>query len=334
MMAELRFISDAEAKDLLAGKGSWRQYPAYAAQAARRIGARSRYALIKQDGTAVALANLRTKQVAAGVLSSTLISHGPVFLGEPTQAALDTVVRTLRQRISGEEKGELVIDPDPFLAELDLRIANDTGKTTVSDGYRTIVLDISRDEELIQAGFHGKWRTDWRRAGKEGLELRSSGDPDEIERMEPLLDELARTKGFAVPQDAAFFAEAARQAGEGERFIIQQIWKDGELLSGHIGAYSGDTAVYLLGATSERGRPLRAAYLAQWGAILTAKSLGITRYDLGGIDPEENPAVYRFKNRMGGTEIVSPAPVTYKAGGWRGPLLGLAKAVYAKGKRI
>ncbi|MFV0643344.1 MAG: hypothetical protein ACK5NN_02400, partial [Sphingomonadaceae bacterium] len=61
------------------GGGSWRQYPAYADCAARRIQARSHYLLVSDQGRPLALANVRVKCLAplGGIA---LISHGPVLL--------------------------------------------------------------------------------------------------------------------------------------------------------------------------------------------------------------------------------------------------------------
>jgi lipid II:glycine glycyltransferase (peptidoglycan interpeptide bridge formation enzyme) len=64
----------------------------------------------------------------------------------------------------------------------------------------------------------------------------------------------------------------------------------------------GDTAIYLLGATSAAGLNLKGAYLLQWSAISWLKSRGFHFYDLGGINPQRNPGVYHFKSGLGAEE--------------------------------
>ena len=49
----------------------------------------------------------------------------------------------------------------------------------------------------------------------------------------------------------------------------------------------GDTAVYLVGASTSKGRDLRASYLLLWETIEYAKSKGNFFYDLGGINERE-----------------------------------------------
>ena len=319
----LEWIDEVRAAQMLAGRGSWRQYPGYSREAARRVGAISRYALVSDAEGPLALANCRTRRAAGGLLSAILVSHGPALLRPVSQAQLDQVTEALRKTIVDEERGELIIDPDPAFAEHSLEIP---GGTTSADGYRTILLDISGSEEDIRAAFNGKWRTDLRRSEKEGLELREVTDPDKFGAMTDMLAQLADSKGFSVPQNPGFFAACARHRAAGEHFVMQEVLKDGEVLSRHLGAYGGDRAVYLLGATNEKGRALRAAYLAQWGAILTARRYGLKLYDTGGIDPESNPHVHRFKKRMGGQDVTTPGPTTFAAPGWRGMAIGLAKA--------
>lgn len=328
---KVRWIEDSEASPLLGETASWRQFPGYAHVAARNVGAVSRYALVERsDGKPVILANCRTRRAAGGLLSSTLVSHGPVLLTELRQAELDKAIHALQAEICDRERGELVIDPFPILQENDLRIC---GGKNDGDAYRTILLDISGGEDDVRARFAGKWRTDLRRAEKEGLTVERVDDPDRFSEMAPLLKRLSAAKGFSIPQDVDFFARCAREAKGEERFSMIRIERDGELLSAHLGAYSGYCATYLLGATSEAGKPLRGAYLAQWAAIQAARSFGIERYDTGGIDPDANPAVHRFKKRMGGDDITCQPPVAFAAPGLRAPAMRLAKTVYGWIKR-
>ena len=119
-----------------------------------------------------------------------------------------------------------------------------------------------------------------------------------------------------------------RRAAGKERMVIHLVSRGDELLSGHIGSYSGNMAIYLLGATSAKGRDLRASYVAQWAVIDYARELGLGHYDLGGVDRQENPSVYRFKERMGGVLYDGPAPVQCYPGALGGLMLRGAEAAY------
>ena len=135
-------------------------------------------------------------------------------------------------------------------------------------------------------------------------------------------------KALRFPQGPDFFASVAERAAGGERMVIHLVSQGDELLSGHIGSYSGNMATYLLGATSAKGRDLRASYVAQWAVIEYARELGLGHYDLGGVDKYENPSVYRFKERMGGVLYDGPAPVQCYPGALPGLMLRGAEAAY------
>jgi hypothetical protein len=65
----------------------------------------------------------------------------------------------------------------------------------------------------------------------------------------------------------------------------------------------GDAGLYLLGATNEKARDLKASYFLQWRVMMWLKERGASAYDLGGIDPETNPGGYHFKSGFGGSDV-------------------------------
>src|SRR6185295_651974 len=110
-------------------------------------------------------------------------------------------------------------------------------------------------------------------------------------------------KHFRAALDPVLLADVNEQvSGDQERFEVGLATVAGEPVAGIIISFVGDTAVYLLGASSQAGREQKAAYLLQWQAIQRARAAGARFYDLGGIDPAENPGVHQFKSRMGGVE--------------------------------
>jgi hypothetical protein len=71
----------------------------------------------------------------------------------------------------------------------------------------------------------------------------------------------------------------------------------------------GDSAIYLLGATSDNGLDAKGSYLLQWTLIQWLKESGVRGYDLGGIDPQQNPGVYHFKRGLSGTDVCHMNPL-------------------------
>lgn len=327
-------MAPAEAAIILGGRGSWRQYPAYAGQAAARVRGDSRYVLVSQNKTPIAAANLRIRRLPLIPMASALISHGPVLVRSPDQWESDLrfTLAALASELSARERMEIRIDPDPLwnIAGLDFeRFALELGLSRSGDQYQTFLLDLHHSPDKLKKAMDPKWRSDLKKGMLQGLTITRSTESEDFARFQTLFDDLSTTKGFEVTQGPSFFASVANQAVDGERIVLHSISRDGELLSGHIGAFSGSTATYLLGATSARGRDLRASYVAQWAVIEFARSLGMRWYDLGGADEAANPEVFRFKKRMGGAFVKSAPAFMIRPSGVSGALLALARKAYS-----
>lgn len=335
VMTRVTWIPPEAALEAINGRGNWRQFPAYAQNAAERVGSISRYCLI-DNGTPIAVANIRTKAFF-GLGCIHLLSHGPVIIGLENHAALtfEMALRALWNKLASEGPCELRIDP-ALSRPADLCVdwfENAEVVQTHDDAFRTIRLDLSAGAESVRMGFEPKWRRELARAEREGLQVQRSHRGADMLLMAPLLNDLAQQKGFTVPQDSRFFAKTAERCIEPERYFIHLIRREGRLVSAHIGAYSGDTAMYLLGATNEEGRASRAAYLAQWAAIETALATGCRYYDLGGVDPIGNPDVYRFKRRMGGEDLSNGGAWSVRRSDWRSHALSSMFKAYQRLKR-
>jgi hypothetical protein len=80
-------------------------------------------------------------------------------------------------------------------------------------------------------------------------------------------------------------------------------------VAGLVVSAMGDSAIYLLGATSDSGLHTKGAYLLQWTMIRWLNENGIRWYDLGGIDPDGNPGVYSFKKGLSGLDVCQTNPL-------------------------
>ena len=293
---------------------NWRQMPAYSEQAAQQIGATSEYLGVWDQDTLIGLANVRSKSLPVIPGGIALISHGPMVTPVGQTFEIDhyrKVIGALCHFVTRQRKFGLRIESALASTAMAGQLSGVLAECGFSNQggrqYQTFVLDLCKGEEQVRAGLNGKWRTDLRRGEKQGLDIVRTSNPDEFDEFAPLLDGLAMSKGFTAPQDTQFFKNVAENASGSERIILHKAYAGDELVAGHIGAFSGDTAVYLLGATNPTGRDLRASYVLQWEVIRHALELGMARYDLGGADEDENPSVFRFKKRMGG-ELMTNLP--------------------------
>ena len=87
---------------------------------------------------------------------------------------------------------------------------------------------------------------------------------------------------------------------------------EGKILAAAIVIFSGDTATYLHGASSNEMRNVMAPYALHWEIIKKAKGQGCSQYDLWGIsdDPKSGWAgITRFKRGWGGTDLCAPGTI-------------------------
>jgi hypothetical protein len=319
---------------------NYRQIWEYGIALAARRGAACEHVAIRQADDLIALADVRIKRmplvgggiayISGGPLTRKDDQHDPERLG----AVLDALVgHYCRDRgfilrilaplgpLAWNEKAEQVFAGLGFVP------------TTRSARYQTMVIDISPPPADVRKKLEQKWRNCLNASERKGLTLRHGTDDTLFAEFCRLFSAFHDRKGFAVDLDANFYRELQRSLSEPDRLLVALADLEGKIAGGHVMSILGDTAVYLLGATSAEGLNNKAAYLLQWHAIARARERGAKFYDLGGIDPAGNPGVYHFKAGMGGQTLASPGPYEYRAASWRTRIAVGAESVYQRVKR-
>lgn len=316
---------------------NYRQLAGYSAAAARRIKGNSENVAIHLNGSLVGLCNVRIRTLPFFSFGIAYVNGGPLILKD---AAIDvaSVMRHCLTALVNEystKRGHVLrivgvarADCDPV--EVDTCFRECSFRPSSAKGhYRTMLLDIGRDLAEIRKGFDQKWRNVLNKAERQELEIIRGTGNELFAEFDCLFRGLVERKQFSVDMGPEFFAGLQGGLDETNRFVVHLARQGGRAIAGHIGAYHGDTAVYLLGAANEDGLKANASYLLQWRVIEYAKQRGCCWYDLGGIDPATNPDVYRFKMRMGGRDISAPGP--YESGSpARSSLIGHIETIYRR----
>ncbi|MFC1761591.1 lipid II:glycine glycyltransferase FemX [Planctomycetota bacterium] len=168
--------------------------------------------------------------------------------------------------------------------------------------YHTILFPLDITEEEMRKRLHTKWRATLRRAERKRMETDESENVQQLFELEKMYLKSQTKKGFKG-LDIGQFVQIQEKLLETQKLNMVLIKKRQEILSIDVNSYLGDTALGLFQATSEEGFSLGASYQAWWQTFVAARNAGMKRYDMGGIDPEKNPNVYKFKARMGGDEV-------------------------------
>jgi Acetyltransferase (GNAT) domain len=295
---------------------NFRQCWDYAAKMAARSSAGVENVVVRRGDEPLGLASVRVKRLPGLRTGIAYVSGGPLVRhaeGETPGARLALVLSALRQEYV--ERRRLVLRVAPTIGDADWNAAQAAAfeaagfaRADDPEPYRTVLVDIGRPLADIRAGFAQKWRNCLNKSERQDLRVTEGRDPQLFADFMPLFDELVARKAFDVDLGADFYAELQAELPESERLYVAIAWVDDEPAAGIVASTHGDTPVYLLGASNDAGRKRNAAYLLQWKVIEEAARAGCRWYDLGGVDAEANPGVYKFKLGMGGTELCAAGP--------------------------
>jgi peptidoglycan pentaglycine glycine transferase (the first glycine) len=172
---------------------------------------------------------------------------------------------------------------------------------------RTILLDLTADEETLLARMKEKWRYNLRLAERKGVKVRAAQSVEDIQAWYNLMQITSERDQFGI-HTLDYYLQAwhifmPRQ--QGRLFLAEY---EGQLLAGIFVSLYAKQGIYLYGASSDEQRNLMPNYLLQWEAIRWAKAQGAKQYDFWGIpatdaEAEAMAGVYRFKSGWGG-EVV------------------------------
>ncbi|NOC94223.1 GNAT family N-acetyltransferase [Ruegeria sp. HKCCD6228] len=312
----------------------------YARAAARRIGADVQFLMLTTpDGQPVAAACLRIKHVPglrrgiAWLAAGPLVQH--VDRPDPDAATLRAVLAALRTY--AQESGHILRLRFPATPWHDVALLDQLARseaflpTDRSPTYRTVVVDCTQDEDTLMRALHGKWRNPLRNALKAGLDLDIVPIAQAADRFHPMYTEVQAAKGFRPDIPPEFY-----YALEGADFAHEVLFarKDGTDIAAMTLGRAGSNAVYLFGATLDTGRRLNAGHYLMWHSMLRCRDLGLKYFDLGGIDPEANPSVTRYKLRTGGTELRAAGPYEFRPAGASSTLISIAETIHARLKKL
>ncbi len=312
----------------------------YAQAAARRIEAEPQFVQLEtSSGDPIAAACLRIKRLPGLGRGIAWIASGPLVQHrdhpDPSPGTLQAVFAALREHATAT--GHILRLRFPVIAQHDVssldELAASQGFTTTerAPSYRTVVMDCDQDEDTLMRALHGKWRNPLRNALKAGIELDIAPIAKAHSRFHTLYQDVQTVKGFRPDIPPEFYYDLA-----GPDFCHEVLFarKDGADIAGMTIGRVGLNAVYLFGATAEAGRRLNAGHYLMWHSILRCKELGMKWYDLGGIDPETNPTVTRFKHRTGGTDLCAAGPYEFQPKGIISPVIRTAETLHSRLKGL
>ena len=266
------------------------------------------HVVLKKDGEIIAVAQARIIKIPILGAGIAYVSFGPLWRPRGRQKDLGNfqqLVRALYNEYVLKQGLLLRILPNKIDDE-DVDIIHSVLKEEgllwqqSIPSYRTFLIDLSFPLEQLRKSLDQKWRNCLNRAEKNKLAIIEGTDDNLYERFSNIYKEMHDRKKFSEFVDINKMRAVQKDLRDHLKMAIMLCESETEPVSAVVCTAIGDTGIYLLGATNDKGRTLQASYLVQWRVIEWLKTKGFRSYDLGGIDPQKNPGTYHFKAGLSG----------------------------------
>lgn len=240
-----------------------------------------------------------------------LCPHGPIFSKEISSAAISDIFSAIKGELVMIGKTEncdfiricpiLLDTPDHgrIFSELGLREAPIHVYTELS-----WILDITPSSEQLLSQMKKNTRYGIRKAERDGIVVRSSADPADIEVFWKVYSLTAERQKF-VPYSKKYIASEFARFAEDDRARWFFAKYNDEIVSTALVIFGKNSAFYHHGASLHAHSAITPSEFLQWNIIQEAKARGCTRYNFWGVVPDEKmnhpwAGLSNFKKGFGG----------------------------------
>jgi len=155
--------------------------------------------------------------------------------------------------------------------------------------------------EEIHSSFGKKWRKSLRKSNDLSFRIQEIRSVTEISK---LYEELKGLKSLKKQQVYGLQKISSLVRCFGINIItLGAVDHDGNLLAIRGSIIRDKDAIDIFAATGKLGRKMNVSHALFFDLVKHCKKLGCNTYDLGGIDPLNNPGVYNFKKGTGANKI-------------------------------
>jgi hypothetical protein len=305
-------VDEADWERLLPQFADANLYQTWAYGAVRWGPSKLSHLLLYQGDQVVAMAQLRIARLPLLPAGIAYLRWGPLWQRRdttPDPRIAQTIVAALKREYVQRRGLTLQIIANAFegTAAGDTLSAAMSGAglrpDTTRTPYRTFLVDLRPPIDAIRKALNQKWRNQLNGSERNGLQLEISDGPDAYRTFLSLYGDMWARKQFDTTVDVQEFGRIQDALSPTSKMSILTASASGSPVGSVICSSIGETALYVLGATNEQARDLKASYFVHWQTIQLIKSRGAKFYDLGGANPDTNPGGYHFKGGFGGTEI-------------------------------
>jgi len=263
--------------------------------------------LVKRGQKIIACSQIRISKVPGFKIGIAYILWGPMWRINSEKRNIDNFRSAidLMKKEYAFKKG-LVVRVYPFAYKFEdnslCRVLIEEGFSPYEDNrnYRTLIIDLNPPLENIRMLLKQKWRNCLNRSQRNHLSIFEGTHVTLFDELENIYREMVVRKGIKYSNDFKYLKRVQNSLPPHKKLRVLLCKRENQICAGAIFAALGDTAIYLVGATSNEGMKYKGSYLVQWCFIKWLKKHGFKYYDLNGINPDGNPGTYHFKNGLAG----------------------------------
>lgn len=237
---------------------------------------------VRRNDEIIGAAQLLVRTLPAPFKALSYIPRGPVALPQDREAVLEELAGYAKQRFGGVA---LSIEPD--WEEMPAVTGWQRSQNTINIPS-TLILDLAKSEDDLQADMSKKTRQYIRKSAKE-VTIRQAKSSEEIAACLAMYKQTAARAGFGIHDDQ-YYQDIFEKLGDHSPVFMAYAGE--EPVAFLWLAISRETAFELYGGMNDKGQELRANYALKWYTIQTMKKWGIARYDFNGL---LNDGVSTFK---------------------------------------
>lgn len=168
---------------------------------------------------------------------------------------------------------------------------------------QTLIIDVTKSVEQLQADMHPKTRYNIGLAERKGVEVNSSRSREDLEEFLMLLQSTAQRQKIGI---FPFDHYRTMVATLGTNIEVTLARFRSKAVAAALLIRFGKTITYVHGASADEHREAMASHLLHWQNIKRAKEAGVSTYDFFGVAPEGSlnhkwSGITRFKKGFGGT---------------------------------
>lgn len=268
--------------------------------------------VLRRNGEVVAMAQLRIVRPGNLNLGMAYLRWGPVCHRKGSQLEHEICVRMARcleEEYVERRNLYLQVLPNAFVGSRRGNMFQSAfarfqpASRNPVDADRTFIVDLAPSIQDLRRNLDKKWRNQLTCAEKNRLRIVAGTGQEQYTIFCTLYRQMRNRKNFDTTVDIGEFGNIQEHLPETHRMQVLICEREGVPVAGLVTSAMGNSAIYLLGATSDSGLNAKGSYLLQWTAIQWLKENGVRWYDLGGIDPDRNPGVYHFKRGLSGADV-------------------------------